>query len=173
MSKMLGTRVILLRTYFDFWKREYPHLKISRPVEDICPYCFAFSNWHRSLASHSYQSSVNDRNDEVDEEAMSEVVTMIDVILVGLDNLAIKDTPVIEARMEVPEAAATPDEEEWDLLLLQIGEHIRMYHYTLRGLRWPSWMPKQGSNFLTANTPLLWTTDKTWSYWYITKSSPG
>jgi hypothetical protein len=62
-----------------------------------------------------------------DKEVMSEVVTMIDGILVGLDNLAIKDTPVVEVRMEVPEAAATPNKEEWDLLLLQIGEHIHMY----------------------------------------------
>ena len=54
-------------------------------------------------------------------------MTMIDGILVGFDNLAIKDTPVVDVRMEVPEAAATPEEEEWDLLLLQIGEHIRMY----------------------------------------------
>ncbi len=39
-----GKEFVLLRTYFDFWKRDYPHLKISRLVEDICPYCFAFSN---------------------------------------------------------------------------------------------------------------------------------
>jgi hypothetical protein len=62
-----GKEFVSLQTYFDFWKSEYPHLKISRPVEDICLYCFAFSNWHRYLASHSYQSGVNDRNDEVDE----------------------------------------------------------------------------------------------------------
>ena len=52
---------------------------------------------------------------------------MIDGILISLNNLAIEDTPVVDARMEVPEAAATPEEEERDLLLLQIGEHIRMY----------------------------------------------
>ncbi len=111
-----GKKFVSLRTYFDFWKREYPHLKISRPVEDICPYCFAFSNRHIYLARHV------DGNDEFDKEAMR-----IDGILVGLDNLAIEDTPVVEVRMEVPEAAATPDVEERDLLLLQIGEHIRMY----------------------------------------------
>jgi hypothetical protein len=27
-----GKEFVSLRTYFDFWKREYPHLKISRPV---------------------------------------------------------------------------------------------------------------------------------------------
>ena len=51
----------------------------------------------------------------------------IDGILVGFDNLAIKYTLVVEVKMEVPKVAATPKEEEWDLLLLQIGEHICMY----------------------------------------------
>ena len=37
-----GKEFDLLQTYFDFWKREYPHLKVSRPVKDICPNCFAF-----------------------------------------------------------------------------------------------------------------------------------
>ncbi len=87
-------------------------------MEDICP--FAFLNRHRYLANHSYQSGVSDGNDE-DDEAMSEAVTVIDGILVGFNNLAIEDTPVVEVRMEVPEAAATHDEEERDLLLLQIG----------------------------------------------------
>ncbi len=44
-----GKEFVLLQTFFDFWKREYPHLKISRPVEDFCPYCFAFLNQHRHL----------------------------------------------------------------------------------------------------------------------------
>ena len=26
------------------WKTSYPQLKVSRPAEDICQYCFAFSN---------------------------------------------------------------------------------------------------------------------------------
>ena len=42
-----------ISTYFYFWKRNFPQLKISRPVEDICPYCFAFTNRHRFLVDHA------------------------------------------------------------------------------------------------------------------------
>ena len=44
---------VSMSTYFYFWKRNFPQLKISRPVEDICPYCFAFTNRHRFLANHA------------------------------------------------------------------------------------------------------------------------
>jgi len=36
-----------------FWKMKYPQLKVSRPMEDICQYCFIFANRHRYLANHS------------------------------------------------------------------------------------------------------------------------
>ncbi len=31
-------------TYYKKWKSDYPNLKVSRPVKDICPYCYAFAN---------------------------------------------------------------------------------------------------------------------------------
>ena len=40
-------------TYCRKWKKEYPQLKVSKPVEDICQYCFVFANRHRYLANHS------------------------------------------------------------------------------------------------------------------------
>ena len=38
-------------TYYYKWKRDFPNLKVSKPVEDICPYCYAFANRHRYLAN--------------------------------------------------------------------------------------------------------------------------
>ncbi len=43
-------------TYCRFWKKNYPWLKVSWPVEDICQYCFVFANCHRYLANHSAMS---------------------------------------------------------------------------------------------------------------------
>ncbi len=40
-------------TYFDLWKRDFPDLKVSRPVEDICMDYYAFANHHRYLANHT------------------------------------------------------------------------------------------------------------------------
>ncbi len=38
-------------TYFNLWKHDFPDLKVSRPVEDICKDCYAFANHHRYLAN--------------------------------------------------------------------------------------------------------------------------
>ena len=51
-------------TYCRVWITEYPQLKVSRPVEDICQYCFVFANRHRYLANHS----ANDLCDECDKD---------------------------------------------------------------------------------------------------------
>jgi hypothetical protein len=40
---------VSLTTYYYKWKQLYPHLKVSRPAEDICQYCYAFCNRHRYL----------------------------------------------------------------------------------------------------------------------------
>ncbi len=40
-------------TYFILWKRDFPDLKVSWPVEDICKDCYAFANRYRYLANHT------------------------------------------------------------------------------------------------------------------------
>ncbi len=40
-------------TYFNLWKRDFPNLKVSPPVEDICKDCYTFANRHRYLANHT------------------------------------------------------------------------------------------------------------------------
>ncbi len=47
-------------TYFNLWKRGFPDLKVSRPVEDICKDCYAFANHHRYLANHTMGRNVDD-----------------------------------------------------------------------------------------------------------------
>ena len=66
-------------------------------------------------ANLTYLHGLNNGHDENDN-AMTEVMTMIDGIFISFDNLVIKDcfdnleikdTPVVDVRMEVPEAAAS------------------------------------------------------------------
>ena len=38
-------------TYYYKWKHSFSKLKVSKQVEDICLYCYAFSNRHRFLAN--------------------------------------------------------------------------------------------------------------------------
>ena len=48
--------------------------------------------------------------------------TELDCLLENVD-----EVPIMDVQMDAPEAAATPEEEERDQLLLVIGKHIRMY----------------------------------------------
>jgi hypothetical protein len=55
-------------SYHSFWKREYPNLRVSRPVEDICSYCYTFQNKFRykkqpQRAAGVNPSSVDDSDD--------------------------------------------------------------------------------------------------------------
>ena len=45
-------------SYFSKWKKDYPQLKVNKPAEDICAYCFTFANRHRYLARHETHLSV-------------------------------------------------------------------------------------------------------------------
>jgi hypothetical protein len=37
---------VTFSTYWSTWKTLYPHMKVSRPAEDICSYCYTFANRH-------------------------------------------------------------------------------------------------------------------------------
>ncbi len=37
---------ITYSSYFYRWKRDFPNMKESRPVKDVCPYCYVFANRH-------------------------------------------------------------------------------------------------------------------------------
>jgi hypothetical protein len=49
-------------TYFNLWKRGFPDLKVSWPVEDICKDCYAFASHHRYLANHTMGCYGDDGN---------------------------------------------------------------------------------------------------------------
>ncbi len=62
-----STSVSLCRTtYFNKWKRDYPKLKVSRPVEDICNLCYTFA--HRTKYFADVQRRCLHDNDEDNEE---------------------------------------------------------------------------------------------------------
>ena len=46
-------------TYYRYWKRLYPQLKVSKPAEDICVKCYQFAMRHKMLAAHKANSSAN------------------------------------------------------------------------------------------------------------------
>ncbi len=52
-------------TYFNLWKCDFPKLKVSRPVEDICKDCYAFTNRHRYLANQTLGCNNDDSNGNI------------------------------------------------------------------------------------------------------------
>ena len=104
-------------TYYKKWKREYPQLKVSRPAEDICQYCFVFANRHRYLANHSLRGGTSGSSTEEDED-------MIDGADGGRSLTVGNETE--EVRIDLPESASTHAEEARELLLLESAAHIRM-----------------------------------------------
>ncbi len=54
-------------TYCPVSKKDYPQLKVSKPVEDICQHCFVFANRHRYLANHSAMNVCTEFDEDGDE----------------------------------------------------------------------------------------------------------
>ncbi len=54
-------------TYFNKWKRDYPNLKVSRPVEDICNLCYTFVHWTKYFADVQ-RRCLHDKDEDDDED---------------------------------------------------------------------------------------------------------
>jgi hypothetical protein len=49
-----------LTTFFNIWRRDFGHIKVSRSIEDICELCFKFSNRHHFMNENDVTSAVDD-----------------------------------------------------------------------------------------------------------------
>ncbi len=98
-------------TYFNKWKRDYPNLKVSRPVEDICNLCYTFAHRTKYFAGMQRRSvgGHDDGDDEEDNDDVDELVRMTG-----------------EIDINCPECAATRLEEEREQMMLKAAEHIQM-----------------------------------------------
>ncbi len=52
-------------TYYAKWLRDYPNLKVSRPIEDICNQCYVFAHRHKFFADHTLKTA--GREDDYDD----------------------------------------------------------------------------------------------------------
>ena len=97
--------------YYAKWKKDFPQLKVSRPVEDICQYCYTFANQHRYLSRQSGKEMVDDdsKSEAEDDELMGD----ISAVLANLN-------------IDGAESAATVAAEAREILLLEFLEHIKM-----------------------------------------------
>ena len=100
-------------TYWSKWKTLYPHMKVSRPAEDICGYCYTFATRHRILSSR--------------QSGMQQEQEQQETILVGD---AKDERELIEmlnrVSLDAPGAACTKIKEAKENLIRECALHIEM-----------------------------------------------
>ena len=98
-------------SYFRYWGNEFSHLKVGKPSEDICSYCFMFANRHKYRSNK--MSSV-----ETEERGSASSTTDGGIIVSGRS----VDEPAIDM------AAASNDVEvnEMEKELLIAARHCQM-----------------------------------------------
>jgi hypothetical protein len=108
-------------TYYLKWKRDYPNLKVSRPVEDICNICYMFVHCHKFFADHTMRCSRSDYDDDEDEQENVEERGRQHPDVV--DELA-RLTRRVD--LNQPECASDEVAEEREQMMLGAAEHIKM-----------------------------------------------
>jgi hypothetical protein len=78
----------------------YPHMKVSRPAEDICGYCYTFAKRHRILSSHQSAMQQEQEQQETilvgDAEDERELIEMLNIV--SLDAPGAACTKIKEAK---------------------------------------------------------------------------
>ncbi len=98
IERVENAEFVSITTYFNVWKRDSPHLKFSWPVEDIGPYCFAFTNGHRYLSNCAFgqMGTVDDNEGNDDMEDNDEGGDLMEIYNNSLDNLDHFPSPNME-----------------------------------------------------------------------------
>jgi len=117
-------------TYFYVWKKSFPNLKVSRPAEDICAYCYAFANRHRYLASHSLATRTPENGDadksDVDEDEGVSSGGEEETAMTTDRSEGVSTTTSRSSNVLTPEAARNKIDEEREMMLLEAANHIKM-----------------------------------------------
>jgi hypothetical protein len=128
--------------YQSYWKDHHPNLKVSKPQEDICQYCYTFTNMYKILTEKEKEEQSDDDDGTIGDESIVVVDDAIDNESSGLDKYIDHnniDTDDIEGHdMEAVEqilqtinlnvmgAAATKAREAKEQLILTCRKHIKM-----------------------------------------------
>ncbi len=60
-------------TYYYQWRKHFPQLRVSKAVEDICQYCYAFNNCHRYLSNRATRRDYKADEDNEQGEGADDV----------------------------------------------------------------------------------------------------
>lgn len=122
-------------TFRRFWNREYSHLRIQRPVKDICNDCYRFYLGNRTQASKNKKNAVEDGSGD-DDSSVSTTSTDEDIYGPPLDKNRDTTTTTIDQTSTILEPDAPIAEAEMELLKASIHvEDARAQRNYVRLLR--------------------------------------
>jgi hypothetical protein len=98
--------------YWSKWKTLYPHMKVSRPAEEICGYCYTFANKHQILSSQQSAMQQQQQQETVHADDWDNERELEDI----LNHLS----------LDTPGAACTEIEEVKEILIRDCVRHIDM-----------------------------------------------
>ena len=104
-------------TYLSKWKRDYPNLKVSKPVEDICNLCYTYAHRQKFFSDHMTRCSGYADDDDDDEDNEDNDQNVVDE-LARLTRRGIN--------INCPECASNEVAEEKEQMMLEAAEHIKM-----------------------------------------------
>ena len=109
---------VALSTYYTKWKTDYPSLKVSRPAEDICYYCYTFANKHKILSNNTKNTRPADGEGDINNEEMidSDADESVRELVKILDNI----------HLDKLDSASSKVEEAKELLIIECSKHIDM-----------------------------------------------
>jgi hypothetical protein len=105
--------------YYLKWKRDYPNLKVRRPVEDICNICYMFAHRHKFFADHTMRHSSYYDDDDDEQDNIEEG---------GQDPDFVDELVRLTKRVDLnqPKCASDKVAEEREQMMLDAAEHIKM-----------------------------------------------
>ncbi len=109
---------VALSTYYTKWKADYPSLKVSRPAQDICYYCYTFGNKHKILSNDTKNTRPADGEGDINDE---EVIDFD-------DNENIRELAKIldNTHLDKLDSASSKVEEAKEFLIKECSDHIDM-----------------------------------------------
>ena len=130
-------RYVQMTTFYNIWKRDYPHVKVSRAVKDTCVLCYQLAHRHNFMIDHTCNSTADtclfvDELDD-DEEEPGEDCEEEEEEIDNRDNTVEKEPEVEPREIDVSEShdddlndyvdSATLDRER---MLARANLHVKM-----------------------------------------------
>ncbi len=109
------------------WKTSFPKLKVSKPIKDICVYCYAFANHLKYLANRAMGRGDDGSDDDEEDDDNIKKQQSVDATNAedGKESTADSSLGSVDVNLNTPEALWRKSDEERELMLIDAAWHIK------------------------------------------------